>query len=308
MKENIDYVIKKRNNGEILIIKEISYKVARKMIIENHYSKKWNTSFGKYNYGIFKDDKLLGVAVYGNLMNPNSATNIVESGKVIELNRLWIDDELGHNTETMMISATITLLKNNTDYDAIQSFADGRLGCGTIYKASNFNYYGYDESIFYEHIETKETFHQAPLDNTKRPHQFLKLNILKLTDKILPFVVKTYRYIIPIRKKVKIKLESKPYPEYEKGYEYIDITYPIGTLSRLLNMYNYIKFDYGVELCLSKLNELYKKQDIENELQTQKENESYIWFVNEYNNTASLYRELNEIVGIEYDGEQLSLF
>lgn len=300
---NKDYVVKKRSDGVELLIKEIDYKIAKDIIIKNHYSGKWNSSFGKYNYGIFKDEKLLGVATYGNLMNPNSAKNIVDSGKVIELNRLWIDDELGHNTETMMLSATFTLLRNNTDYDAVQSFADGRLGCGTIYKASNFKYYGYEESIFYEHIETKETFHQAPLDNTKRPRQFLLLNLLRMKGLLKPFKVKTYKYILPLKKKVKIKLKEQQYPKYDKGYEYILDKFPIGTFARVFNMYEVLGFDEGVLLASNTLKNNYSQEKILNELEKQKRNKSYIWFIDEYNNKSNLLNELEN-----NNVEQLTLF
>lgn len=304
---NKDYVVKKKSDGVELVIKEIDYHLAKEIIIKNHYSGKWNSSFGKHNYGIFKDDRLLGVATYGNLMNPKSSKNIVDSGKVIELNRLWIDDELGHNTETMMLSATFTLLRNNTDYDAVQSFADGRLGCGTIYKASNFKYYGYEKSVFYENKETKETFHQAPLENTKRPRQFMLLNILKMQNKLVPFEVKTYKYIIPLRKKIEIKLQELPYPEYDKGYEYIESKFPIGTYSRLFNMYNELNFDLGTELCAYVLKEQFDNETILLELEKQKENKSFIWFINEYANKEGLLKELNELVGLKFN-EQLILF
>lgn len=293
--ENIDYVKKTRKDGTTLIIKGIDYHVAKDMIVNNHYSKKWNSSFGKHNYGIFKDGVLLGVAVYGNLMNPNSAKNIIDSGRVIELNRLWIDDELGHNTESMMLGATFTLLRNNTNYDAIQSFADGRLGCGTIYKASNFKYFGYEESVFYEHVDTKETYHQAPLENTKRPKQFMMLNILKMKEKLRPFVVKTYKYIIPIRKKVKINLKEQPYPEYDIGYRYIENRYPIGTYARLLNMYKAIGYQKGVNLCIKVLKDRYTVDEISSELEKQKENKSYIWFLKEYGNKDGLLYELENM-------------
>ena len=68
----ITIITKKSSLMGELIIKEIDYQIAKEITITNHYSKKWNTSFGKINFGIFKGDRLLGVAVYGNLMNPNS--------------------------------------------------------------------------------------------------------------------------------------------------------------------------------------------------------------------------------------------
>ena len=93
-------VIKNTSHMGILIIKEIDRKLAKEIIINNHYSHKWNTSFGKINIGIFQKDNpmCLGVASFGNLMNPNSYKSISDDfnkDSVVELNRLWIDDLLG---------------------------------------------------------------------------------------------------------------------------------------------------------------------------------------------------------------------
>ena len=49
-------VIKNTSHMGILIIKEIDRKLAKEIIINNHYSHKWNTSFGKINIGIFQKD------------------------------------------------------------------------------------------------------------------------------------------------------------------------------------------------------------------------------------------------------------
>lgn len=196
----------------LLKIKEIEYNIAKKIIIENHYSKKWNTSFGKINIGIFRDNRLLGVAVFGNLMNPKSYSSISDLGKdsVIELNRLWIDDELGHNAETILLGACWKIIKSNyPNIKFVQSFADGRLGCGTIYKASNFRYYGYTESLFFEDVRTGEVFHKVPLENTNRPLGFLGKNILYLDKNLKSFKVKTYKYIYPLYKKKFTKIKGK---------------------------------------------------------------------------------------------------
>ena len=54
-RENFDYVIKKSKNNGNLLIKEIDYDVAKKMVVKNHYSHTWNTSFGKINFGILQN-------------------------------------------------------------------------------------------------------------------------------------------------------------------------------------------------------------------------------------------------------------
>lgn len=285
-----------------LKIKEIDYQTAKDITIKNHYSKKWNTAFGKINFGIFKDDKLLGVAVYGNLMNPNSYlkwNDDLEKGQVIELNRMWIDDELGYNAETIFISSTIKILKkDHPNIKIIQTFADGRLGCGTIYKASSFNYYGYTKSLFFKNTKTKNVYHKVPMENSKRPKGMLSLNRMFLDGDLKPFYVKTYRYGYILDKKLrkKIKLKQLEYPKYEKGLEYIDdYKHPIGIVVRSMLYFENIKdYDY-VDKCDKYLKLTYGCYN--NELIKQKTNESYIWFISEYDKKDLLPK-----------GTQMSLF
>lgn len=232
-------VIKTTKLG-VLVFREVPTAVAKPMIIENHYSGKWNTSFGKVNVGVFRDGELLGVAVFGNLMNPNSWRKIADVGRdgVLELNRLWISDELGHNAETLLLGASWRILRaEHPHVKVVQSFADGRLGVGTIYKASNFRYYGFSESLFFEDVETGEVFHKVPLENTKRPKGFLGKNKRYLDGKLRPFRVKTYRYIYPLYRNTKILLDEKPYPEYEKGERTVEFTHPKSLIARLAVMY-----------------------------------------------------------------------
>lgn len=291
MKENIDYVIKNSKNQGQLIIKEISYDIAKEMTIKNHYSHKWNTSFGKINYGIFKDDVLLGCAVYGNLMNPKSIRSITDDGDIIELNRLWVDDVLGKNTETMFLSATFTLIKNNyPNIVAIQSFADGRLGVGTIYKASNFKYYGFDKSLFFDN--GKEVFHKVPLENTKRPSGFMKKNLYVITNNVKAFYVNTYRYIMPLKKKIKIKLKEQPYPEYQKGIDNIDYVPSIGTYCRLALMYNLFDLKHISIDVVKYLDNFYSRDEIIQELENQKSNESLLDIRDNYQNKEKLQKEI----------------
>lgn len=143
-------IVKETSTLGKLIIKGVPKEEAKRMIVENHYSHKWNEGgFGKYNFGVFRaeePDKCLGVAVYGYMKNPAAKifTHPNPKAWVCELNRMWIDDALGKNAESVLIAASLKLLrKADPNIVAVQSFADGRLGCGTIYKASNFRYYGF---------------------------------------------------------------------------------------------------------------------------------------------------------------------
>jgi len=217
--------ITSKNLGE-LIIKLINKQKAKDLIINNHYSKKWNNAgFGLYNFGIFKkgfenENDCLGVASYGYMKNckakvfyhPNS------DAWMIELNRMWISDELGKNAESILISHSLKALKKcDPNIVAVQSFADGRLGCGTIYKASNFRYFGKHKTIFLRNKRTGEITHQQNLTNTTSRSIYLRDNIAYLLGDFETFKVDTYRYIFPLCKKFQFKTPQKPYPPYNKG-------------------------------------------------------------------------------------------
>jgi hypothetical protein len=200
-----------------LTVARVDYATARKMIVENHYSKKWNTAFGTVNFGVFRGGDLLGVAVYGNAMNPSSWGRVTttDPDKCLELNRLWIDDVLGHNTETWLLGQTFRLLKAE-GYQLVQSFADGRLGVGTIYQASNFGYYGYHETQFHRDVETGEVYHTAPFSNTAVPGAMLDRNYLFTLDRLATIRVRTYRYIYPLTRQARKSILLPAVAEYPK--------------------------------------------------------------------------------------------
>ena len=179
-KENL-FVLKQTSSLGDLLIKPVEKELARQMVIEHHYSHKWNFGgFGVFNFGIFRadePDKCLGVAVYGYMKNPTAKIFHHPNPKawICELNRLWIDDCLGKNAETVLIAASIKLIrKMDANVVAIQSFADGRLGCGTIYKAANFKYYGFHYTRFLRNKRTGEFTHEQILTTTTSPSGYVR--------------------------------------------------------------------------------------------------------------------------------------
>ncbi len=217
--------IKTKNLGN-LVIKLISKQKAKELIVNNHYSKKWNNpSFGLYNFGIFDADntqeqECLGVASYGYMKNVNAKIFSHPNPKawMIELNRMWISDKLGKNAESLLIAHSLKALKKiDKNIVAVQSFADGRLGCGTIYKASNFKYFGKHQTIFLKNRLTGEITHQQNLTNSTSKNRYIRDNIAYLLGDFETFKVDTYRYIFPLCKRFKFKDSEKPYPPYNKG-------------------------------------------------------------------------------------------
>lgn len=212
-----------------LIIKEIEKKDAKAMIIKNHYSHKWQNGFGIINVGIFKEenDTCLGVASYGYMMNSNSYNNFGLNNKneILELNRMWIDDSLGRNAESILISNSFKIIKKKMPHiKLIQSFADGRLGCGTIYKATNFHYYGYTINEFYEDLETGEISMVGLLRRTDNMKKMIEDHKKILDNQLSFFKARSYRYIYPLKKGALkgVKFKELEYPTYHKGIEYYE--------------------------------------------------------------------------------------
>lgn len=197
-------ILKETSTLGRLIIKPVDRVLAKELIIANHYSHKWNEGgFGKYNFGIFRADEpdvCLGVAVYGYMKNPRAKlfTHPNPKAWMCELNRMWIDDTLGHNAESVLIAASIKLLRKlDPDCVAVQSFADGRLGCGTIYKAANFRYFGFHYTKFLRNRRTGEITHEQILTNTKSPSAYLRANVAFLLGDFDVLIVKNLSLHLP---------------------------------------------------------------------------------------------------------------
>lgn len=237
---NMTTITKQTKYMGTLVFHEVDYQTAKEMTIKNHYSHTWNTAFGKINIGVFRDNELLGVAVFGNLMNPKSYRKIadIEQNNIIELNRLWISDNLGHNAETITLGACWKILRKDYPHiKLVQSFADGRLGCGTIYKASNFKYYGFTRTQFIKDTVTNNVYHSAVFNDGRRINQMMDRNKIILDNHYVSFKVKTYRYLYVLDKTVNIHLKEKVYPKYDKGIERCEYIYPDNLLGKLYWVY-----------------------------------------------------------------------
>ena len=201
-------------------VKEIDRGLANKLIVKNHYSKKfYNASY--IHLGVFIYGELLGVLQYGYAMNPASCGSVVEGTQMdeyLELNRMWLDDKAKRNSETMAISYSLRYIRSKfPKIKWIQSFADERCGCfGIVYQAASFSYYG-------EHVATfwtvdGEIYHNSLMTRDpklSKSAKFLQDNKERATSEEL----RQFRYIkfIDKRWKKKCLLKEQPYPKYYNG-------------------------------------------------------------------------------------------
>ena len=199
-------------------IKEITKKQAIKLIKENHYSKKTVViGHQKIDLGVFVNDKLLGVLMYGFSMNPQSMGSIVEGTKIdeyLELNRMWLSDEIEIKyPESRAISYSIKYIKRKfPKIKWIQSFADERCGgFGIVYQACSFDFYGEHSSVFWE--LNGEMIHNSRFTNTNKKSNSRFEYFNKNKHLAVKSELRQFRYIKFLNQKWKKKclLEQKPY-------------------------------------------------------------------------------------------------
>lgn len=122
----------------------IDKKIAKQVIVENHYSKKWTSC--RYALGLFNEENLIGVAVYGHPIGRQTVKSIspyLNNGDVLELTRLWIVDGTPKNTESYFLGKTFDWLRKNTLTKVLISYSDPMHNhLGIIYQATNWLYQG----------------------------------------------------------------------------------------------------------------------------------------------------------------------
>jgi hypothetical protein len=128
------------------VIKLIDRKVAKPFVEKWHYSKNINGLRISYCFGLYDNNNLIGVSIFGSpaMNNQASKWNPSNPKKLLELRRLCCIDETPKNTESYFIGRCLKWLRKNTDIEVIISYADMTYNHeGIIYKATNFKHVGF---------------------------------------------------------------------------------------------------------------------------------------------------------------------
>lgn len=196
--------------------------IAKKLIIENHYSHKWTSC--RYAIGLFDGENLIGVAVYGfpvGRQTVKSITPNLKNSEVLELTRLWLVDEAPKNSESYFLGKTFDWLRKNTDVKVLISYSDPMQDhLGIIYQATNWLYQGNNTMLVkgYLHKINGEVMHPrsvVALYGTIKAEELIKIdpNYERIEMK------KKHRYIYILHKKDRKKIISElkhkilPYPK-----------------------------------------------------------------------------------------------
>lgn len=130
-------------------IKRVSRAECEQILSRNHYLSKQGFSFRSgRNYGLFLEDKLIGVAIFHTVSAWETVKGCFglenkEQKGFWELGRLAIDSENNvKNLTSWFASRCIKLLRAEENVRALISYADTEYHEGYIYQALNFKYYG----------------------------------------------------------------------------------------------------------------------------------------------------------------------
>ena len=191
-------------------------------ILKKHYAHRIPSVM--YAYGLYKNKTLIGVCIFG-LPASNNITNLVQGYKIIELNRLVINEIKPKNTTSWFVSHCLRLLPRPL---TVISYADkGQNHHGYIYQATNWTYTGLGSSDWEFELAGK-TYH--------RRHVYEKLAIPSRGQAIKEgYIAKPtsqkhrYFYFLGSKKQIKdmkskLKFNILPYPKgdnkrYDASYE-----------------------------------------------------------------------------------------
>jgi hypothetical protein len=198
-------------------VERIDNATAQAIVVANHYLHRkapCSSAFGLFD----PLGRLWGVVMYG---TPSSSSlraglaGIEEANNVIELTRLWIDDDAPKNGESFLIGRSVRMAGK----DIVVSFADtAQNHFGVVYQATNWLYtglsakrtdwtvegedkHGHTWADKYSAAEMRETFgDRFTLQPRSRKHRYIFLNGSKSRKKQL-------------LSKLRYKIEPYPKPD-----------------------------------------------------------------------------------------------
>lgn len=123
-------------------IATLSSKAARDLMFAKHYMHR--RPMVSWAFGLYVDGHLRGGVTYGTPASRHLQKSACpsEPDRVVELNRLWLDDSLPRNSESWFVSRTLKMLPPRI----VVSYADPLFGhYGYVYRALNFHYAGWTD-------------------------------------------------------------------------------------------------------------------------------------------------------------------
>ena len=144
-------------------IKTISHFECKDWLLNKHYAKRIPPI--EYSFGLFLMDECVGICTFG---TPVSSTlrQLIEGYKLLELNRLVVNDGLKDNSLSWFLSRCLKLLPSPL---VIVSYADTSMNHnGYIYQATNWIYTGLSAKFKDYMVRGMEHLHNGTIMDMSR--------------------------------------------------------------------------------------------------------------------------------------------
>ena len=231
-------LINKTKNDQLkeLSVSPISLKDAKFMTIKQHYMKTWPKGV-VVAFGLFYRKQCLGVMVYG--YAPTTELKIkkfchnIERNQYIELQRTWVSDRLGHNTESWFMARSMKIMEQNGFWIVLTHSGGCKDDVGFIFQASGWLYFGAKPcNDFYRTSKGEYKNLVSALRFGRVPKNISKLGMQEsgefLFGKGEIVHARRHLYLYPIRKSVRKRLSklTEPFPKnpalFRKDQEWCD--------------------------------------------------------------------------------------
>lgn len=201
--------------------------LAKQICETKHYMKTY-PSGSKVNISLTDNNKIVGIIVFGYSSQTDKKINKVsyglEKNQYLEMQRLWISDDYGHNTESFILAKTIKKLSQDYDLKMIVTHAGGcKDDCGIVYQASGWLYFGASKcNDFYKTKAGEYKNMIAPMRfgrvETKNK-SFQEIGQELFGDGQLVYAHR-YFYVYPIEKSIRRRLTklALPYPKTSASF------------------------------------------------------------------------------------------
>jgi len=230
-------MINKSSNPQLkgVTVRPIKTHYAKRLIIENHYMKTF-PSGAAVNFGVFYQKKCLGVLSFGYAATTKQKilkhTGLhLDKNRFLEMVRMWISDDLGHNVESYVLSLVMKQIKIMGVLLVFTHAGGCKNDCGFVYQSSAWAYFGREPcNDFY-------LCNDGSYKNISGALRFGRISAKGKTKQEIGEelfgqgkILKSWRYnyAYPISKKIRKRLEkiSLPYPKesakYRLNQEWLD--------------------------------------------------------------------------------------
>lgn len=231
-------MINKKSNPQLpgVTVRPIKTHYAKQMVIRNHYMQTFPN--GVYvSFGVFYEKRCLGVLSFGYAASTGQKIKkhtglTLKKNQYLEMMRMWISDDLGHNVESYVLGLVMKQLKTMGVLLVFTHAGGCKNDCGFVYQSSAWQYFGREPCNDFFHCE------DGSYKNISGAMRFGRIDAKGKTPQQIGEelfgpgeILKSWRYnyAYPISKGIRKKLNkiTKPYPKesevYRNNQEWVNI-------------------------------------------------------------------------------------